>query len=44
VYLNDNLLQVFTNQAVELTMVGLGMDFHAQVAAYDNWKYTVIEP
>jgi hypothetical protein len=44
VYLNDNLLQVFTNQAVELTSVGLGMDFHAQVAAYDNWKYTVIEP
>jgi hypothetical protein len=44
VYLNDSLLQVFYNQDVALTTVGLGMDYHSQVAAYDNWKYTVIEP
>lgn len=44
IYLNDNLVKVIYTMKVEPTWVGLGMNYHAQVAAYDNWEYVVIEP
>jgi hypothetical protein len=44
IYLNDTLVQVLYTLEVEPTWVGLGMNYHAQVAAYDSWEYVVIEP
>jgi hypothetical protein len=44
IYLNDTLVQVLYTLEVTPTWVGLGMNYHAQVAAYDNWEYVVIEP
>jgi len=44
IYLNDTLIKVIYTLPVEPTWVGLAMDYHAQVAAYDNWEYVVIEP
>ena len=44
VYINDILVRVLYSLKVEPTWVGLGMNYHAQVAAYDNWEYVVIEP
>ncbi|OGO61169.1 MAG: hypothetical protein A2032_02465 [Chloroflexi bacterium RBG_19FT_COMBO_49_13] len=44
IYINDILVKVIYTLEVEHTWVGLAMDYHAQVAAYDNWEYVVIEP
>jgi hypothetical protein len=44
IYINNNLVEVIYTHEVEPTWVGLAMDYHAQVAAYDNWEYVVIEP
>jgi hypothetical protein len=44
IYINDNLVEVIYTRDAEPTWVGLAMDYHAQVAAYDNWEYVVIEP
>lgn len=44
VYLNGDLINaIYTRPAVD-TWVGLAVDFHAQVVAYDNFEYIVIEP
>jgi hypothetical protein len=44
IHINDSVVKVLYNLEVEPTWVGLGMNYHAQVAAYDNWEYVVIEP
>jgi hypothetical protein len=44
VYINDILVKVIYTRPDEYTWVGLAMDYHAQVAAYDNWEFVVIEP
>ena len=44
IYLNGTLIYVLYSLEDEPTWVGLGMNYHAQVAAYDNWEYVVIEP
>ena len=44
IYLNGDLLYTVYNRPVTETMVGLAMAYHAQVVAYDNWEFVVIEP
>lgn len=43
IYINDSVVRVLYSVKVTPTWVGLGMNYHAQVAAYDNWEYVVIE-
>lgn len=44
IYINDIVVRVVYSVKVTPSLVGLGMNYHAQVAAYDNWEYVVIEP
>ena len=44
IYLNGDLLYTLYNRPLVDTLVGIAMAYHAQVAAYDNWEYVVIEP
>jgi hypothetical protein len=44
IYINENLISGIYKRSAQLTWVGLAMDYHAQVAAYDNWEYIVLEP
>lgn len=44
IYLNGDLLYTVYNRPLVDTGVGIAMAYHAQVAAYDNWEYVVIEP
>jgi hypothetical protein len=43
IYINDILVKVIYSRPAEHTWIGLAMDYHAQVAAYDNWEFVVIE-
>ena len=44
IYLNGDLLYTVYNRPLVDTGVGIAMAYHAQIAAYDNWEYVVIEP
>ena len=41
--LNGNTFYVLSGRKAEESMVGLGMDFHSETAAYDNFEYEELE-
>ena len=43
-YLNDTLITAIYTRPVASSWVGFYVDYHAQVVAYDNFQYIVIEP
>jgi hypothetical protein len=44
IYINGTLVTAVYTRKTEGTWVGFAMDYHAQVAAYDNWEYEELEP
>jgi len=44
IYLNGDLILTIYSRPISESQVGLAMNYHAQVVAFDNWEYVVIEP